>query len=176
MIDPLDRLHSRSLLVACAVLVSTLVMLSCGDGATSPASPSNVDSLGLASGGVSVGASPDRAVAFGVKQPRCPSIAPFDVPFVVVVHPNGLQGLIVTQIQMQFTDSSGVAMPSITLPAPVPTTPFGSALDAARGDLQFPVRMGIGCGVGRTGTIRVDVHTRDGSGRHRSGMVSLPVK
>jgi hypothetical protein len=176
MIDPLDRVHRPSSFIALGFLAATLLTASCGDVATSPASPSNVESFGMAGGSVSVAAMPETAATIGVKQPRCPLVAPFEVPFVVVVHPSGLQGLVVTQLQMQFTDSSGLAMPSITLPAPLPTTPFGSALEAARGDLRFPVTMRIGCGVGRTGTILVHVATRDGSGRLRSGNVSVTVR
>jgi hypothetical protein len=69
-----------------------------------------------------------------------------------------------------------MSMPTITLPAPVPTSQFGSALEASRGDLRFPLSMGIGCGVGRSGTISVHFNTRDGRGRHGSGHLSVSVR
>jgi hypothetical protein len=67
-------------------------------------------------------------------------------------------------------------MPTVTLPAPVPTTEIGSALADSRGDLRFPLSMGIGCGVGRSGTISVEFNTRDGRGRLGSGHLSVSVR
>jgi hypothetical protein len=165
--------HSRY--IACACAAATLLTVSCSDVTMSPSSPSKVDSFGSPAG-ASFSALSDSAIALPVSQPRCPSVAPFDVPFVIVVRPNGVRGLRVTQLQLQFTDSTGARMPSVTLAAPVPITQFGTALEASRGDLRFPVRMGIGCGVERLGTIVVQVTTRDGNGRSGSGSVSVAVR
>jgi hypothetical protein len=97
----------------------------------------------------------------------CPAVTPFFAPMVIVVQPDGTPGFAVTQITLNFTDTSGQTLPQITLPAPVPTTQFGSALEQSRG-LSFPVTLGLGCGVGRSGTLVVVVDTRDGMG-HKSG-------
>jgi hypothetical protein len=111
-------------------------------------------------------------------QPRnsfsCPFVTPFFAPMVVVVQPDGTPGFVVTQIALNFTDRSGQTQPQITLPAPVPTTQFGSALDQSRG-LSFPVTLGLGCGVGRTGTLVVVVDTRDGMGHKGTGQMRLSV-
>jgi hypothetical protein len=45
-------------------------------------------------------------------------VAPFLVPFVLTISPNNVPDLVVTQIQMQFTDIMGSTLPTITLPAP----------------------------------------------------------
>ena len=106
----------------------------------------------------------------------CPAIAPFRVPIVVLVSPNGATSLAVTQIQLQFTDTSGLQMPPVTLRAPVPTTQFGDALDASRAALQFPVSLGLGCGAGRSGTVVIIVDARDGNGTRHSGRMSVNVR
>jgi hypothetical protein len=158
--------------VACVLLIgAALAAASCDDSKllTSPAT--------FASSAVSFDALSTTVVAQPVHNPFCPSVAPFTVPFVVVVRPNGALDLVVTQIRMQFIDSRGVRMPQVTLPAPVPTTQIGSALADARGDLRFALSMGIGCGVGRTGTIEVDLDTRDRRGQqHDSGHLTIDVR
>jgi hypothetical protein len=106
----------------------------------------------------------------------CPAVPPFSVPVVLVVRPNGAVGLVVTRIQMQFTDSSRVPMAQVTLPAPVPTTQFGDALEASRDGLTFPLSLGVGCGTGTSGTVVVIVDTRDGDGRTGTGRVTLNVR
>jgi hypothetical protein len=118
----------------------------------------------------------DTVSAVPVFGSSCPGIAPFRVPIVVLVSPNGAAGLAVTQIQLQFTDTSGIQMPQVTLPAPVPTTQFGDALDRSRDPLQFPLSLGIGCGAGRFGTVVVIVDARDGDGRHHSGRMRVNVR
>ena len=174
MNDPRNSVHASRRFAPFALLAATLLLVSCGDVAVNPASPSEAKTLESA-GGASFSALSDTVVALPVRQPRCPSVAPLDVPFVLIVRPNDQLGLVVTQLQMQFTDTSGVQMPSVTLPAPLPTTQFGSALSASRGGLQFPLRLGIGCGVGRSGTIVVQVTTRDAQGRLGSGSVRIAV-
>ena len=116
------------------------------------------------------------AVAERVRNPFCPSVAPFNVPLVVVVQPRGGASVIVTAIRVQFFDTSGLGAPQVTLPAPVPTTQFGSALDIARSGQAFPVSIGIGCGTGRTGTMRIVVETRDSQGRTAMGEATVGVR
>jgi hypothetical protein len=110
-------------------------------------------------------------------QPRssfsCPAISPFFAPMVILVQQNGVPGFVVSQIQLQFTDSSGRAMPQVTLPAPVPTTQFGTAL---RDSLTFPITLGLGCGFGSTGTVLVLVSTHDGLGHLGSGRMNVMVQ
>ena len=162
--------------VLCAILAATLVS-SCSDdpksptGPTTPAAQANIEASGI-----SFGLASDTVVAQPVSHAQCPSVTPFLVPFVIVISPNGAPDLVVTQIQMQFTDIMGSTMPMITLPAPVPTREFGSALVAARGDLRFPLNMGIGCGVGRSGTIAVHFNTRDRRGHEDSAHLKVNVR
>ena len=113
------------------------------------------------------------AVAERVQNPFCPSVTPFNVPLVVVVRPAGTVRVLVTAIRVQFVDSSGAGQPQVTLPAPVPTTQFGSALNDARSAQTFPVRV---CGTGRTGTVRIFVDTRDAQGRTGMGQATVSVR
>ena len=113
--------------------------------------------------------------AQAVHNPFCPSVDPFRVPVGLVVHAQEV-GLVVTQISARFTDSAGVQAPQVTLPAPVPTTQFGSALVEARSQRTFPVVLGIGCGTGQTGTLVIFVSARDDFGRTRSGQVTVVVR
>jgi hypothetical protein len=111
-----------------------------------------------------------------VNNPFCPSVAPFNVPLVVVVQPPGGVSVIVTAIRVQFVDTSGAAAPQVTLPAPVPTTQFGSALENSRSGQAFPLTVGIGCGTGQTGRMRILVDMRDSQGRTGMGQATVSVR
>lgn len=125
---------------------------------------------------VGVSTTSSMAVAERVSNPRCPSVAPFNVPLVIVVQPDSAVGVLVTAIRVQFFDTSGIGMPQVTLLAPVPTTQFGTALANARSPLLFPVTLGIGCGTGHRGNVRVLVETRDGQGRTGLGRATVSVR
>lgn len=108
--------------------------------------------------------------------PLCPSVAPFNVSIVIVVQPGGAGTVVVTAIRLQFFDTSGVSMPQVTLPAPVPTTQIGTALANARSAQAFPVTLGIGCGTGHIGNVQIFVETRDAQGRTGSGRATVSVR
>jgi hypothetical protein len=93
----------------------------------------------------------------------CPTVTPFSATIGVVVVA-GEVDLIVTSITSQFTDTNNIQLPTITLPAPVPTAQFGSALVQARQGVTFPVTVNFGCGTARTGTVTMAVHLSDASG------------
>jgi len=111
-----------------------------------------------------------------VNNPFCPSVSPFNVPIVVIVQPSGGVSVVVTAIRVQFVDTSGAAATQVTLPAPVPTTQFGTALDVARSGQAFPVSIGIGCGTGHMGNLRILVETRDAQGRTGMGQATVRVR
>ncbi len=115
-------------------------------------------------------------VAERVNNPFCPSVAPFNVPLVIVVQPDGGTSVVVTAIRAQFFDASGTGRPQVTLPAPVPTTQFGTALDNARSGQVFRVTLGIGCETGHTGNVQIVVETRDARGRTGSGRATVSVR
>jgi hypothetical protein len=117
----------------------------------------------------------DNIVAQPIAQPFCPTVSPFTVPFVVVVNPNGSTGFVVNNFQMNFTDIAGTHLPSVTVPAPVPIQEFGTELTNAR-DLRFPLSMGIGCGVGRSGVIVVSFDGTDQRGHKSTGNVKITVR
>jgi hypothetical protein len=171
-----DRhLRHHSHLIAFAVIA--LAAASCSDDAASPTAPTiTAPQASIETSGIPLALASDTVVAHPVSNPRCPSVAPFLVPFLLTISPNNVPDLVVTQIQMQFTDIMGSTLPTITLPAPMPTREIGSALAAARGDLRFPLNMGIGCGVGRSGTLSVHFNTRDGRGREGSGDLKVNVR
>lgn len=162
-------LHRISLLVVAAVLSA-----SCGGTDATPnlTQPSTTNS----SAPVTVSTMSSIAVAERVNSPFCPSVTPFNVPVVILVDPGGAVGVIVTSIRVQFVDTSGASAPQVTLPAPVPTTQFGSALANARSPLAFPLTIGIGCGTGRTGNMQIVVETRDAQGRVGSGRATVSVR
>ena len=124
---------------------------------------------------ISLGATSATAIAQRVSDFQCPAISPFSVPIVVVVQSNAAAGFVVTEMRLQFVDVSGARMPQVTLPAPLPTTQFGSALDATRAAQAFPVTLGIGCGTGHTGNLAIFVDTRDMLGRRGSAQTTVIV-
>lgn len=164
--------HIPSPYIACVLAATALAATSCSDVSINSTGPTKVES----SSTVSVNALSNSVVAEVVNHPVCPSVAPFNVLFGIVVRGTGVGGLVVTRIQMQFTDSAGAQMPPVTLTAPVPTTQFGTALATSRADQRFSLSMGVGCGVDRRGSIMVEVETRDGQGRRGTGRVSVSVR
>jgi hypothetical protein len=161
--------HRISLLAVAAALT-----VSCSD--ADPADNLTQPTPLRTSSSVVVTTTSPTAIAERVSNPLCPSIAPFRVPLVIVVRPEEDVVVIVTSIRLQFFDTSGTSMPQVTLPAPVPTTQFGSALDNARAGHLFPVTLGIGCGTGRVGNVQVVVETRDAQGRTGSGRAAVSVR
>jgi len=161
--------HRLSLLVVAAVLTASCSGTDATQNLTQPTSPGSALS-------VEVSTTSPIARAERVSNPFCPSVTPFKVPIVVVVEPGDGGIVFVTSIRVQFFDTSGTGAPQVTLPAPVPTTQFGSALDRARSAQSFPVTVGIGCGTGQTGRVQVFVEARDALGRTRSGMATVSVR
>jgi hypothetical protein len=101
----------------------------------------------------------------------CPGFSPFSVQFGLVVQTENTT-LIVNQFRVRFTDVNGVSTQQITLPAPVPTVQFGTALDQARSQ-TFPLSFDPGCGFARRGTVFVTV---DGRGGSLIGTASVPIE
>jgi hypothetical protein len=165
--------HRISLLVIAAFLGA-----SCGgtDAALNLTQPTPSTQSSSSPLSVTVSTTSPIAIAQRVNNPFCPSVAPFNVPLVIVVQPNGAVGVVVTAIRVQFFDTSGTGMPQVTLPAPVPTTQFGTALDNARSGQAFPVTFGIGCGTEHTGTVQILVETRDAQGRMGFGRTTVSVR
>jgi hypothetical protein len=161
--------HRTSLLVVAAVLTASCSGTDATQQLTQPTSPGSA----LA---VAVSTTSPIALAERVGTPFCPSVTPFRVPLVVVVESDDGGTVIVTSIRVHFVDTSGASAAQVTLPAPVPTTQFGSALDRARSPQAFPVTIGIGCGTGRTGRVQVFVEARDALGRTLSGVATVSVR
>ena len=156
------------------LVVVAFLSASCGgtDAVVNPTQPSPTASA-LS---VAVSTSSPITVAQKVKNPFCPSVTPFSVPLVVMVQPPPGVRVVVTSIRAQFVDTSGAAAPQVTLPAPVPTTQFGSALEQARSGQSFALTIGIGCGTGTTGSVRIFVETRDSQGRTGMGQATVDVR
>jgi hypothetical protein len=134
----------------------------------------------VASSTIAVSATSATAFAEPVRNPLCPSIAPFNVSFGVIVRATGSSAVVITGIRMLFTDTSErqaapvtVPMLPVTLAAPGPTMQFGSA---QAGSLRtFPLILGIGCGTDRRGTLLVIVDTEDNRGIRTSEQVRIAV-
>lgn len=91
----------------------------------------------------------------------CPSRPPFTATIDVFVVAGNVS-LFVTGITTEFVDQNGVS--SVTLPAPVPTTQFGSTLVQARASVTLPVNVSFGCGTTKTGTVAMTVNLTDANG------------
>jgi hypothetical protein len=103
----------------------------------------------------------------------CAVASPFLVPFMVNVAPVGSVTLVVTGISTQFTDSRGITAQQVTLPAPVPTVQYGTALDQARNAQHFAVNV---CRPLGSGTVTVVVNAHDMTGRKTNGSVTVPMQ
>lgn len=95
----------------------------------------------------------------------CPAVQPFLVRANLLIRANGDDDIFISSVRIQFTDTSGIVAPEVTLTAPVLIRPFGTALVEARSERTLPLDFRFGCGVGRHGTIVIVTNTRDRNGR-----------
>jgi hypothetical protein len=154
------------------LLVAAFVAASCDAAkATRNMTEPTTISTGLS---VSLNGTSSTAFAQRVSDFRCPAISPFTVPVLVIVDAKGNVTSSVTEIRLQFTDQSGVRLPQVTLPAPVPMTQFGTAL--ANSQQAFPVTVGIGCDSGHAGTLVIVVDLRDERGHRGSAQTTVFVR
>ncbi len=158
---------ARASLLAAAVLLTT----SCSDtDARLTTGPSSV-------GAASLEIVPTASTAFAqpAGDPACPGVPPFNVAFGFSVKTTGWSSVIVTRLRAQFTDSSGVRAPEVTLPAPGPTPIFGDSMLPGASH-TFPLILAIGCGTGARGTLIVVVDASDGGSRRGSGQIAIAVR
>jgi len=140
------------------ILPCALVLLAACETSHTPAAPTALESHESAS--VSAAASVQaQQTTFSF----CPTVTPFSATIGVVVVA-GEVDLFVTSITSQFTDTNQITLPTITLPAPIPTAQFGTALVQARQGATFPVTVNFGCGTASTGTVAMSVHLSDANG------------
>jgi hypothetical protein len=164
---------ARASRLVSVVLALGVVLLttSCSDtdADRSTIGPSTVDSMSL-----EVKPTSTTAFAQPVSNARCPGVAPFNVAFGLSVRTTGWSSVIVTGVRAQFTDTTGVQAPQVTLPAPGPTQIFGTP-NPSGSEHTFPLILGIGCGTGHRGTLIVIVDTSDGRGRRGAHQVAIAV-
>jgi hypothetical protein len=151
---------------------SPLVLAACLVTACDDAKSSVVEPTAFAGAGVSADVTAGAAVADRDGDRSCRALT---IPLKLTVRAGGLD-VSVTDVTMRFVDSSGVAMPQVTLPAPIPTAQIGSDLIAARSARTIPLAISIGCTAHPAGTVVVVVGTRDGRGRRGSVEVRTQVQ
>jgi hypothetical protein len=105
----------------------------------------------------------------------CPAVTPLTATIGVVVVAGNVN-VLVTSITTQFTDVNSVQLPTITLPAPIPTAQIGSAFIQARSGVTFPVSVNFGCGTASTGTVAIGVHFQDANGVQSTRNLSVNVR
>jgi hypothetical protein len=164
----------QKLTVIASLVVAALLVTSCGDtdsrmNATGPTTlTAELASLNLTTSSIST---TPAQTTFSF----CPFVAPVAV-FLNLSVTAGAVSVAVVELGAQFVDTSGTSAPQITLPMPVPTTQFGSALVQARQTRVFPLAVGLGCATVQRGTLTVIVVTRDQNGRLTTGRVSTLVR
>jgi len=166
-------MRTTALLAFVGALSLSAVACSNSDSPVEPVAPSSPF------GGTSAAITPDPSPMSPefVSNWGCPSRPPLEARFHVTVQAGDNQRLRILGVRLRFQNVSGVQPAQITLPAPVPVIPFGSALVNARDRFMFPVNVGLGCGgIGRHGTIVILVDTRDDRGRDRSMETSVIVR
>lgn len=109
-------------------------------------------------------------------RPNCPVLQPLRVTANLVVLADDDVTLFLNEVRLRFTDRGGLAGPQVTLPAPMLTSQFGTALIEARSSRRFPLDFSFGCSTDRTGTLTVNVRARDGRGRDRSAEIQVAVR
>jgi hypothetical protein len=124
----------------------------------------------------SVSIQPSAVATESVINPSCPIVPPFVGSVSLNVEATGELAFSLQQVQMTFTDTTGLTAPQVTLPAPVLTRQFGSTLIEARSQRTFPFTFPFGCGTRRTGTLVVVVVVRDSTGREMTAETRVPVR
>jgi hypothetical protein len=152
------------------ILIAISILAAACDYPNTPTEPSTTTVQTMGTGVTITAVSPTTVVRPG-EFLGCPGgFSPFTVQFGLVVQSDNTT-VLVSQFRVRFTDANGRSAQQVTLPAPVPTVQFGTALHQAR--QTFPLSFDLGCGFVRTGTAFVDV---DGRGGSLVGTASVPVK
>jgi hypothetical protein len=123
-----------------------------------------------------VNVQPSVVTAQPISQPSCPTVPPFVGAVSLNVQAPPDRPLSIRHVQMTFIDSAGIAARQVTLPAPVMTQQFGSALIEARSQRTFPLTFPFGCGTGRTGTLVIVVVVADDQQRESTAEVRVSVR
>jgi len=163
----------HKLAVISTIVAATLFAASCSDTDT-PLDPNAPTTVHVVQ--VGIGLSPSTLVAQSVAHPICPSVPPFTTTLNLLVRNDGNVRLFVSTIRLRFVDRFGMQAPQVTLPAPVPTTQFGSALIDARDSRAFAIPFQFGCGTTRAGRITVFVDMRDDRGMTQSRQATVDVE
>ena len=142
-----------------ALLLAAFLVNACDDAKHNVAAPTTFDAAGVSA---DVTAAPPVIDPDGDR--GCPA---FTIPVELSVRTGALD-VAITDVTMQFVNSSGIPMPQVTLPAPLPAAQFGSALIAARSVRSIPLVVPVGCTNDLTGSVVVILGTRDGRGHRRS--------
>jgi hypothetical protein len=152
-------------------LICVAMLLSAGCNARTSTTPTAIETV---STGSLVSVSSTSVQAQPVTSFICPTTPPFVATVPIVVTAADVN-MFLTGVSFQFTDQNGVRMPPVTLPAPIPTAQFGSALVQARSSRTFPVDVPFGCGTGRVGVLALTVRTADATGLARVQGVNVNV-
>jgi hypothetical protein len=104
----------------------------------------------------------------------CPAVQPFGGRFNVVIVA-GDSNVFLSSVRLGFVDANATNRVQVTLPMPVPTTQFGTALVQARSTRIFPFDFRFGCGTSRSGTMVMLVDTRDDRGRSNTRELQVTV-
>jgi hypothetical protein len=163
--------------IAITILASSLLTTGCSD-TDARLTATGPSALQLTSSAAPfAGISPTSTIAQLIGDiAGCPTIQPMRVGVDLTVHGRRDVDLFLTEVRMQFFDTTGLQAPQVTLPAPQLTRQFGTALIAARSLRTFPLDFRFGCGTRRTGTLIVFVQARDGHGRDDSAEIRVAVR
>jgi zona occludens toxin (predicted ATPase) len=167
----MQRTITIAIMLAVAVLAASCSGTGMHDNPTQPTSVSTGPSASFSAASATVfaqAASPSAA--------ECPTLPPFSVPIGLVVHANRDLSVLVTSVRMRFSDPFNIEMPQVTLTAPQLTRQFGTNLVQARSSRTFPLKLGFGCGTGRSGIVTIAIDTEDEQGRRESGQITVAVR
>lgn len=152
----------RKQAVSLAALSALIVTLACNG-----TEPGVLDPTPLATASVPGASLAPSAVAVQpVANALCPAVPPFVGSLDLFIQAPAVD-VRLNSVRMTFTDAGGLTAPSVTLPAPVLTTQFGSTLIEARARRAFPFSFPFGCFGRRAGTLVIVVVLVDGTGQEQ---------
>jgi hypothetical protein len=108
--------------------------------------------------------------------PFCLRAAPILAPFGLVLGGDGIEGLILTGIDMHFVDGAGLRGASFSIAQPEIVTRFGTTSIPAFGTRRFPLSFPVGCAGFFPGTLNVVAVIADRDGRTSRRSFEIPVR
>jgi len=153
--------HRLSVLLLTSTLSASIAAGACGDWkGRSPLAPAGLGSISP----FTLGVAPTQLLRRPAVVSTCPSRQAFEVPFNLRLRSDSSSELFLNQVRLQFTDSTGVVGPGMSMRQSDLIGQFGSVGIPPLGWREFPLTVPVGCTTQPVGNLSIFVETVDALG------------